>query len=209
MIYSIVGTDTKTRERARQETVKLGEVTRRIYSEDIDSLLPLINVNSLFGDISIVECVQLFDNAVSKEKVLGLLEEMSESATIFIIDEPFADANRTNKLAKFSKKLFDAREEKSKDVEVFTLVDYFIKRDKKNAWVTWLRLKEKSEGGAIQGALWWKFTQLWQAAIEGKRTAFSKEECEVFGGKLLRSVVLAHKGEKDLDEELEKLILSL
>jgi hypothetical protein len=209
MIYSLVGTDRIIREKARVELARLGQVTRRLYAEDVSDLEPLIDISSLFGDTSIVECVQMFDNASAKEKIQNLLEEMNESQTIFIIDEPFADANRTNKLAKFSGKLYDAREEKSKDVEVFTLVDYFIKRDKKNAWVTWLRLKEKMEGEAIQGALWWKFTQMWQVTLEGGKTAFSKEECELFGGKLLRSVVLAHKGEKDLDEELEKLILSL
>lgn len=209
MIYSIVGTNKGIREKARKELASLGPVTRSLYSESVSDLEPLIGVSSLFGDVTIVECVQLFDNAVSKEVITNLLGEMSDSSTIFIIDEPFADANRTSKLAKFSKKLYDAREEKPKDGEVFTLVDYFIKRDKKNAWVTWLHLKEKTEGEAIQGALWWKFTQVWQATLEGKRTAFSKEECESFGGRLLRATVLAHKGEKDLNEELEKLVLSL
>ncbi len=209
MIYSLVGTDTKIREKARADLAKLGQVTRRIYAEDVADIEPLIDISSLFGDVSIVECVQLFDTASSKEKVLDLLDDMSESLTIFIIDEPFADTNRTNKLAKVSKKLYDAREEKPKDVEVFTLVDYVVKRDKKNAWITWLRLKEKTEGEAIQGALWWKFVQVWQATLEGRKTTFSKDECEEFGRRLMTSTVLAHKGEKDLDEELEKIILSL
>lgn len=209
MLYTIVGTDKKIRDRARGELASLGSITRRLYAEGGDDLEALIDISSLFGDVSIVECVQLLDNAAAKEKVYDLLEKMSDSQTIFIIDEPFADANKTNKLAKFSKKIFDAREEKVKDFEVFNLADYFVKRDKKNAWSTWLVLKEKNESEAIQGALWWKFSQVWQATIEGKRTAFSKEECEEFGGRLLRATVLAHKGERDIDEELEKLILSL
>lgn len=209
MMYSLVGTNSNIREKARGELAKLGSVTRRLYAEDSADLLPLIGASSLFGDVSVVECVQMFDTASSKEVIQNLLEEMSESQTVFIIDEPFADANRTTKLAKFSKKLYDAREEKTKDVAVFTLVDYFIKRDKKNAWITWLHLKEKIEGEAIQGALWWKFTQVWQTVLEGKKTAFSKDDCELLGGKLLRSTILAHKGEKDLDEELEKIILFL
>jgi hypothetical protein len=209
MLYTIVGTDKKVREKARGELAILGAVTRRLYAEESGVLPELVDISSLFGDVSIIECVQLLDNAAAKEKVYDLLEKMSDSQTIFIIDEPFADANKANKLAKFSKKVFDAREEKVKDFEVFNLADYFIRRDKKNAWSTWRILKEKNESEAIQGALWWKFAQVWQATLEGKRTAFSKEECEKFGGKLLRSSVLAHKGEKDVDEELEKLILSL
>lgn len=209
MLYTIVGTDKKIRDRARGELASLGSTTRRLYAEGSDDLEALIDISSLFGDVSIVECVQLLDNAAAKERVYDLLEKMSDSQTIFIIDEPFADANKTNKLAKFSKKIFDAREEKVKDFEVFNLADYFVKRDKKNAWSTWLVLKEKNESEAIQGALWWKFLQVWQATIEGKRTMFSKEECEQFGGRLLRATALSHKGERDIDEELEKLILSL
>lgn len=209
MIYTIVGTDTKIRDKARAELAVLGAVTRRLYPEDVADLEQLIDISSLFGDVSIIECVQLLDNAAAKEKVYDLLEKMSDSQTIFIIDEPFADANKTSKLAKFSKKMFDAREEKVKDGEVFTLVDYFMRRDKKNAWATWLYLKEKNEGESMQGALWWKFVQIWQATLEGRKTAFTKAECEDFGGRLLRSSVLAHKGERDIDEELEKLILSL
>ncbi len=209
MLYTIVGTDKKIRDKARGELTSLGAITRRLYAEESDALKELIDISSLFGDVSIVECVQLLDNATAKEKVYDLLDEMSESQTIFIIDEPFADANKVNKLAKVSKKIFDAREEKVKDFEVFNLADYFIKRDKKSAWSAWLALKEKNESEAIQGALWWKFSQVWLATLEGKRTAFTKAECEDFGGKLLRSSVLAHKGERDIDEELEKLILSL
>jgi hypothetical protein len=209
MLYAIIGTDRKVREKARGELATLGAVTRRLYAEESEDLEVLIDISSIFGDVSVVECVQLLDNAAVKERVYDLLEKMSDSQTIFIIDEPFADANKANKLAKFSKKMFDAREEKTKDVEVFTLADYFIRRDKKNAWATWLDLKEKNESEAIQGALWWKFVQVWQSTLEGKRTAFSKKECEEFGGRLLRSSVLAHKGERDIDEELEKIILSL
>ncbi len=209
MLYTIVGTGTNVRERARKELAGLGAITRRLYAEDVSDLEHLIDISSLFGDVSIIECVQLLDNATAKERVYDLLEKMSDSQTIFIIDEPFADANKTNKLAKFSKKIFDAREEKAKDFEVFTLVDHFVKRDKKNAWATWLILKEKNESEAIQGALWWKFTQVWQGVLEGKRALFTKKECEEFGGRLLRAAVLAHKGERDIDEELEKLILSL
>ncbi len=209
MLYTIVGTDKSVRDKARSELASLGSVTRRLYAEESADLEQLIDISSLFGDVSVIECVQLLDNAAAKERAYNLLEKMSESQTIFIIDEPFADANKTNKLAKFSKKIFDAREEKAKDYEVFNLVDYFIKRDKKNAWATWLHLKESNESEAIQGALWWKFIQVWQATLEGRKTAFTKTECEEFGGRLLRSSILAHKGEKDIDEELEKLILSL
>lgn len=209
MLYLIIGTNTKIRESARKELAQLGGITRRLYQEDIHAIKPLLDVSSLFGDTTIVECVQMLDHPAAKEHIYELLEDIERTETIFIIDEPFADAHKVNKLAKFSKKIFDAREEKPKDGEVFTLADYFIKRDKKNAWMTWRLLKEKHEGESIQGAIWWKFAQVWQATLTGKKTAFTKEECEKIGGMLVRSVLLAHSGKADLNEELEKIILSL
>jgi tryptophanyl-tRNA synthetase len=209
MLYAVVGTHTKIREKAKSELAPLGEVTRRLYVEDIEDLETLIDISSLFGDVSVVECIQLLENASIKERVYDLLERMSESQTIFIIDEPFADVHKVNKLNKYSKKVFDAREEKPKDRDVFDLVDYFLARDKKKAWATWTSLREKHEGEAICGALWWKFIQVWQATLEGKRTAFTKDECEMYGKTLVEASILAHKGEKDINEEIEKLILSL
>ncbi|MSR71646.1 MAG: hypothetical protein EXS50_03220 [Candidatus Taylorbacteria bacterium] len=209
MIYSIVGTNREVRERAYEELSKLGTVTTHIYSEQIATLEPLISATSLFGDKVIANLIQVMDVASSRDLLIDMMSKMKESENIFIIDEPFADANRVKRLEKFSKKIFNAREEKTKDVDVFMLCSLFTKRDKKNAWLEWMKIKELESPEAIHGALWWKFTTIWQDTRAGKPTKFTLKECEDFGGKLLRSSILSHRGERDLKVELEAIIFNL
>ncbi len=209
MIYAIVGTQYEIREKGAKELAILGVPAHHIYSEHIVDLEPLIGATSLFGDAVVVTCIQLGENSSSKEELKRLLDEMSSSLNIFIIDEPFADAHLVTRLQKVAKKIFDAREEKVKDMSVFKVCNSFVARDKKQTWIDFLALKKEGSAEAIQGALWWKFQQEWSKVIEGKRSPFSKAECEKIGGELMRSSVLAHRGEKDLMLELERIILSL
>ncbi len=209
MIYSIVGTHKEQREKGLKEFSALGAATHHIYSEQVGSLEALIDGVSLFGEVSIVWCVQLGEVASSKEEMIRLLNDMNVSSTIFIIDEPFADVHLFNKLSKVSQKVVDAREEKRKDVSVFNFCDSFILRNKKQAWIDFVELKKNGSAEAIQGALWWKFQSEWSRVCEGKRSLFTKDECEKFGGEIVRSSILAHRGEKDLMLELERIVLSV
>ncbi len=209
MIYSIIGTHTQLREKGNREVASLGSATHHIYSDHSSMLEELVDATSLFGDPVIVFCVQLGELASSKEHLIQHLPSMSTSPTIFIIDEPFADIYLYNKLAKVSTKLFDAREEKPKDGSVFTFCNSFIAKNKKQAWVGFLQVKKVTSAEAIQGALWWKFQTEWAKVLEGKRSLFTKEECEKVGGQIIRSSILAHRGEKDLLLEIERVVLSL
>ena len=129
-------------EKGNKEFLSLGTPTHHVYSEQVGVLESLIDGASLFGDVSIVSCLQLGDVASSKEEMVRLLDNMKTSSNIFIIDEPFADVHLFNKLSKVSVKVVDAREEKIKDVSVFNFCDSFIARDKKQAWVDFLELKK-------------------------------------------------------------------
>lgn len=209
MIYTLVGTDAKKREKALEEVAKLGVANVHIYGEQISALRPLIEAGSLFGDKVIAHLVQVLERAEARERVYELLPEMEESQNIFFIDEPFADANRTKKLEKFSKKIFDAREEKEKEASPFSLSNAFARRDKKAVWVEWMNLRDKLEPEAIQGALWWKFQSVWGDARSGRPGKYTLLECEEIGGRILRSSIEAHRGEKDLKAELESILLSI
>ena len=179
MIYTIVGTNSEIRKNAYDKLAKLGEASRHIYSEQISELEPLIEASSMFGDKTIVNLLQTMDLASSREEVVRLLDKMKESSNIFIIDEPFADTNRITRLKKYSEELFNAKEEKKKDVDVFTLCNYFAKRDKKNAWVEWMRVRDLVDSKeAIHGALWWKFQTVWGDVLSGRSKVFTKKECE-------------------------------
>ncbi len=208
MIYTLVGTNSKIREKALGEISKIGTPSAHIYGEQISALEPLLAAGSLFGDKVIAHLVQVLEKADTRESVYELLPAMEESSNIFIIDEPFADANRTKKLEKFSKKLFDAREEKKKEADPFALCNAFAKRDKKAVWVEWMKVREL-EAEPIQGALWWKFQMIWSDAKSGRPGKFTLSECENIGGRLLRSSILAHRGELDLKVELESILLSI
>lgn len=209
MIYTIVGTHPETRDKANKEIAALGQVTDYIYSEKARALEMHLDAQDMFGGTTIITCVQLGDVASSKEILVDMLPRLEASSSIFIIDEPFADIHLINKLKKVSKKLFDAKEEKVKDVSVFKLCDSFAKKDKKQAWVDFIDVRTRESAESIQGALWWKFQIVWQGVKDGKKSPFSLSDCERIGGDLVRSSILAHRGEKDLMTELEKIILSL
>lgn len=209
MIYAIVGTDTIRREKAYEALTSLGVVSAHIYSEQVATLEPLISASSLFGEKVIANLIQVMELASSRDEVVRLLPEMKESTNIFIIDEPFADANRVARLTKYAEKVYDAREEKKKEIDVFVLCNLFARRDKKEAWVEWMRIRDIGSPEAIQGALWWKFQGIWADVRAGKPSKFTLSECEEIGGKLMRSSIIAHRGEGDLKVELEKIVLRL
>lgn len=208
MIYAIVGTETKGREKAYQELSKLGEISTHVYSEQIETLEPLISATTLFGEKVIVNIIQAMEVASAKDEIVRLLPDMKDSTNIFIIDELLADANRVKQLTKYAEKVFDNREKKE-DVDVFTLCNLVARRDKKGAWIEWMRIRDLDSPEAIQGALWWKWKLLWQDTLDGKPSKFTKEECESIGGTLLKAPILAHAGKTDLKDELEKIVLSL
>lgn len=209
MLYSVVGTKKEVREKAHKEFAVLGNVSHYLYAEQSEQLRSFIDATSLFGDPIIIVGVSFTDNAFSKDILVSLLEDMKESKNIFIIDEPFGDVHISNKLSKVSEKFFNAKEEKVKDGSVFIFCDSFARRDKKQAWIDLVSIRETVEPEAIQGALWWKFQFVWQDVREGKRSPFSLVDCEKIGGEIIRSSIEAHRGEKSLFEELERITLSL
>lgn len=209
MLYTIIGTDQKKREKAMAEFASFGSPSAHIYSENISAIEPLIDASSLFGDIVVAHIIQTMEKAEFRDKVYDLLPRMQDSQNIFIVDEPFADANRMKRLEKFSKKIVDAREEKDQKASPFAVVNAFAHRDKKNAWLEWMKIRNVVEPEALQGALWWKFQTVWADTLSGKPTKFTQAECEEIGGRLVRSSIIAHRGEADLDLELESIILAL
>lgn len=208
MIYAIVGTETKGREKAYDELSKLGEISTHVYSEQIETLEPLISATTLFGEKVIVNVIQAMEVTSAKEEIVRLLPQLQESSNIFIIDELLADANRVKQLTKYAKKIFDNREKKE-DVDVFTLCNLVARRDKKGAWVEWMRIRDLDSPEAIQGALWWKWKLIWQDVVDGKSSKFTKAECEIIGEKLLYAPIRSHQGKADLKDEIEKVLLQL
>ncbi|MDQ5962543.1 MAG: hypothetical protein QG653_350 [Patescibacteria group bacterium] len=210
MIYAIVGTNKEKREKAQEKVSVLGIPTAHLYSEQIAGLRPLVDATNLFGEKVIVMLSQTFEVASSREEVTDLLGKMQDSENIFIIDEPFADANRVKKLVKFSEKLFDCREEGVGEASPFPMCNAFGKRDKKQAFIEWMKIKDVSEPvEMIHGALWWKMKTIWEDTLNGKPTKFTKEECEYFGGKIMRATMESYRGNGNLKDKLEEIVLEV
>ncbi len=212
MIYAIVGGQISMRDKALQGTKSFGNITHYIYSEQIYELEPLIDASSLFGDPVVVMCYQVHAQAQSleaKELFESLLPKLQASKNTFIIDEPTGDQHLITLLKKHTQAVHDVREKSVQDKSVFALCDAFAVRDKKLAWSLFMKFRETDNGEAVAGALWWKMKTIWNDVLLGKKTKFTKDECERYGSKLIRSTIIAHRGEGDLFIELEKIILSL
>lgn len=209
MIYALIGTGSAQREKALANIARLGAPTAHLYGEHVGDLEPLIASSSLFGEKIIVHLVQAMEKAEGRERVYELLPAMKESQNIFIIDEPFADQHRSKKIEKYADELYDAREEKEKETSPFALCNAFARRNKKEVWEEWMRLRDEIEPEAIQGALWWKWGTVWSDVKSGKPGKYSVKECEELGGRIMRSSILAHRGERDLKVEIESILLSI
>lgn len=210
MIYALIGTGREKREKANEALLRLGIPTTHIYSEQIAMLLPLTEASSLFGEKIIALLVQTMDQTASREVVTDLLPEMKASPNVFIIDEPFADANRAKKIEKYAEKVYDCRIEKEEAASPFPLCNAFGRRDKKQAFVEWMNIREMADSmEMVHGALWWKMKTIWEDTLTGKPAKFTKEECETISGELARATMDAYRGKGNLREHLEKIILSI
>jgi DNA polymerase III delta subunit len=207
MIYSVIGTKYEVRQKAFNVIKKHGEPTHiiRDASESIDSL---IDAQSLFGETIIVWLEQLGNNKEGRDMLKELLSRMKESRTIFVIDEPFVETHFAKTLEKYSEGFWDGREEKEKGKDPFALTDAIAKRDKKTAWTSYMAIRDL-DGEPVQGALWWKVKTMLEAVKQGRKTAYSEEELTSMLTHLMHMSHRAHKGEVDLKEEIEKLVLSI
>lgn len=210
MIYTVVGTNKEKREKAMEWLSKLGTPNASLYSEQIAALRPLVEATNLFGEKIIAHVIQTMEVASSREEVTKLLGEMQDSKNTFIIDEPFADANRVKKLEKYSEKMFDCREQGPGEASPFPMCNAFARRDKKQAFIEWMKIKDISEPvEMIHGALWWKMKTIWEDTLSGKPTKFTKDECEYFAGKIMRATMDSYRGKGNLKDRLEEIILEV
>ena len=208
MIYSIVGTSITVRKKAFEEVLKGRVPTAYVRSDTIWELEALINAEDLFGGEVIVLVEQVGVDADGRDTLKKVLKELDASKNLFIIDEPFVETSFVKTLEKYSKKVFDGREEKAKGKDPFVLTNAIMKRDKKEAWLAWMEIRDL-DAEPVQGALWWRVRTLWDGVKEGKKSAYSEEELANMGFALVTMSHRAHRGEVDLKEEIEKFVLSI
>jgi len=209
MIYALVGTDLKVREKAKRDFAKLGEVSAVLRRETILELESHIEAADLFDPKpKVIVIEQVTGEMASREILYKLLPRMAEAAHHFIIDEPFAGLETSKLLKKYGEVFYEAKEEKEKKEFPFDLCHAVGKRDKKGAWVALMKLKDE-EGEMILGALWWQVKKTWDAVLQGKKTPYTKQEIEELAESIVVSNHEAHRGKADLSKEIEKIALSL
>lgn len=208
MIYSIIGTDISIRKSALKEVLRDRNPTAYVRSDNTWELSHLINAEDLFGGEVIALVEQVGGNAEGREILKDSLKSMEVSKNIFIIDEPFIETTFVKTLEKYSEAVFDAREEKTKGKDAFGLANAILKRDKKQAWLEWMKVRDM-DAEPVQGTLWWRVRSLWEGVKDGKRCAYSEDELAMMGYSLVAMSHRAHRGEADLREELEKFVLSI
>lgn len=208
MIVSIIGTDINIRKKALAEVLKGRNPTAYVRSDNTWEFNHLINAEDLFGGEVIALVEQVGQDAEGRDILKSHLKEMEASKNLFIIDEPFIETTFVKTLEKYSKELFDGRVEKVKGQDAFGLANAILKRDKKEAWLQWMKVRDM-DAEPVQGTLWWRVRTLWEGVKDGKRCAYSEEELSRMGFSLVQMSHRAHRGEVDFKEELEKFVLSI
>lgn len=125
------------------------------------------------------------------------LEDLKESKNIFIIDELDILDTTFKKLATYAEKSFDCRQEKIKE-SGFYLGDLILQRNKKDAWIEYLRLLKVGEPvESIIGAVNYKL-----------KYARNMDKEKLFANNII-SLAQSHDSKGDAEIDLEKLILDL
>lgn len=208
MLYVVVGTDVEIRKKGLLKILHGRNPSLYLRKETMFQVPALIDAQDIFGGEVIVMLEQVGNDAEGRELLKGLLKAMQTSKNIFILDEPFIDTSFVKTVAKYAELIIEAKEEKVKEGFPTAFLSSFEKKDKKQAWVEWMNLRDK-EVELIHGALWWKVKTLWSGVLQGKKSAFSKEELAALGFALVTGSHKAHRGEADLREEIEKVVLGL
>lgn len=206
MITFLVGTDTK-KKYAYMDTLTKGRECIVLPQESTSKelLLSYASGVSLFGESPVVSLQSMIGENIfelSKEEWMVL----SESHTLFFFSEDTllkADEKRLMKYGSIER--FEHIKVSTKQTfNPFALADYYARRDKMNAWITYTSLIDNGdEPEKICGMLFWKIKTM----IQNGTTVFSKEELYHQSSQLVALYHRAHRGEVDFTLGLEQFIV--
>lgn len=177
MIYLLYGSDAdKARAKAqgivdsllqKKPDVAFFKVTDENW--DQDQLDTFIGGQGLFVQKNIVHIDGVLANKEVKQEVLGKIKEIGQSDNIFVFREGELDKATVAKFEKNAEKVqeFTATESVTKKpvFNIFTLGDAIGRRDRKSAWVLYMKAKQAGlEDEQIHGTLFWQVKSLLLAA---------------------------------------------
>ncbi len=205
MILAIVGKEYVIRKKFFEEIKKNFLISHIIERNNMENIVSLCEADSLFGDrlCSILENVGQDKEGRDYIKKYG--EKMRDSSHVFIIDEQEGDKHFFNYLSKMCTPVsaFEIKEEK---IFPSALLNAIEKRDKKNAWMLWVKVRD-GEIEPLVGAIWWKVKMIWGDVIRKKNKNFTEEEIARLGKVLIFGIHKEHKGDGEVRRDIEREIL--
>lgn len=237
MYYFLHGTDThKAREKLhdllslakkKRPGAEIFKITTENWSDgQFDELLVS---QGLFEQKYTVVLDNLFENKEVKEYVIERLEDVKNSEQIFLMLEGKVDAPSLKKIEKHSEKTqeFEKKEKAKEFLNVFSITDGLLQKDKKKLWISYIDLLRK--GGVpeeIHGILFWQVKNMilascggssnetgltpyvYNNALRGARN-YKTENLQKMSGELVNMTHRVRSGEGELSVMIEKWVLGL
>src|SRR3989344_6964595 len=235
MFYFLHGTDTHKARRKLHQFLDLAEkkrplaelfkITTENWSEgQFDELLIS---RGLFEQKYTVVLDSLFERKDIKEYILDRLENLAESEQIFLGLESKVDASTIKKIEKYAKQVqeFARVENKKEDINIFSIANGLVEKDKKRLWVAYIDLLARGAvPEEIHGILFWQVKNMilaskadsqketglspyaYKNALTGTRK-YKIEELVKMTGELVNMTHRVRGGEGELEIMLEKWIL--
>lgn len=237
MLYVIYGTDThKARAKLhdlldlakkKRPEAELFKLTTENWSEgQFDELLV---AQGLFEQKYTTVLDNLFEKKDLKNYVMDRLEEMKESEQIFLMLESSIDAASLKKLEKFSEKVqeFEKREDKKPNINIFSITDGLVQKDKKKLWISYVDLLGKGAvAEEVHGILFWQVKNMilasragsagetglspfvYKNALTGARN-YKNEDLQKMSSELVDMTHRVRQGQGELEIMIEKWVLGL
>ncbi len=211
MIVGIYGKDVSIRMNALTYIKSLGEVSAYIYGgrDGKEELKKYAGSTSLFSEVLVFRSENIVSEMEDEEEKEALLTLCAASAHYIIFDEMEEDKDIKKLLEKHSDHFFDGTSEKKQREFPSALCNALKRRDKKSAWVEYLKVKDDGEAELLHGALLWQMRKLWEEILSGKTLPYRCEELAEKNRELVVMVHEAHRGKGELREEMERWVLSL
>jgi hypothetical protein len=211
MIIGVYGKDVTIRANAISYINKLGKTDAYVYGKQNggEELKKYAESASLFGETLVVRAENVLVEIEGNEEREALLSFCQTSPHTIIFDELEEMSEIKKLLEKHSDHFFDGTSEKKKSAFPSALCNALERRDKKSAWVEYLRLKDEGEPEMLHGAILWQMKKLWEDCLGGKVTPYTCEELAEKNKALVVMVHEAHRGGRDLKEGMERWVLTL
>lgn len=215
MLYLIYGTSAAKRHQARQDLfLKIGitsgdVVSKSAHESSIAELEQIAGGSSLFENTMYLSLEYPFLNESFGETVLDFAPRLVQSVnTVFVIERELTkDIIKSFEKSGATIILCDEpKEAKKKEFNIFSITNAFSAKDKKGTWLLYREaILHEEAPEAIIGILFWAIKDM---IIKKRFSVWKKNELDQASRELVRIVHGAHNGLFDIEEELERFVLS-